>query len=124
MQIALALAGALAFVVGAVHSALGERLIFSRMREAAWIPTNGRPILHERHVRILWASWHVVTLLGWAIGAVLIRQAMTDAPVDAFLAQAIAVSMFGSSLLVLIGTRGRHPGWAGLLAIASLVWLA
>lgn len=123
MQTALALAGALTFVVGAVHSMLGERLIFRRMREGGWIPTNGRPILHERHVRILWASWHVVTLFGWAMGAVLLQRATTGTPLDAWLEHAIAASMFGGSLLVLIGTRGRHPGWVGLLAVALLVWL-
>lgn len=122
MQTALALAGALTFVVGAVHSALGERLIFRRMREGGWIPTNGRPILHERHVRILWASWHVVTLFGWAMGAVLLQRATTETPLDAWLEHAIAASMFGGAALVLIGTRGRHPGWIGLLAVALLVW--
>lgn len=122
MQITLALAGALTFVVGAVHSVLGERLIFRRMREGGWIPTNGRPILHERHVRILWASWHVVTLFGWAMGAVLLQRATTETPLDAWLEHAVAASMFGGSLLVLIGTRGRHPGWIGLLAVALLVW--
>lgn len=122
MHTTLALAGALTFVVGAVHSILGERLIFRRMRQGTLIPTHGKPILHERHVRILWASWHVVTLFGWAMGAVMLQRASADAPLDAWLAHAIAASMFGGSLLVLIGTRGRHPGWIGLLAVALLVW--
>jgi hypothetical protein len=25
-------------------------------------------------------------------------------------------------LLVLVGTRGRHPGWIALAAVAALVW--
>ncbi|MBP6748569.1 MAG: hypothetical protein KA144_02935 [Xanthomonadaceae bacterium] len=122
MHTALALAGALTFVVGAVHSVLGEHLIFRRMRQGTLIPTHGKPVLHERHVRILWASWHVVTLFGWAMGAVLLQRATTETPLDAWLEHAIAASMLGGSLLVLIGTRGRHPGWIGLLAVALLVW--
>ena len=122
MQTALALAGALTFVVGAVHSALGEHLIFRRMRQGTLIPTHGKPVLHERHVRILWASWHVVTLFGWAMGTVLLQRATTDAPLDAWLQHAIAASMFCGSLLVPIGTRGRRRGWIGLLAGALLVW--
>ncbi len=31
--------------------------------------------------------------------------------------------MLAASGLVLIGTKGRHPGWAGLLGVAVLVWL-
>ena len=124
MQTTLAVAGILAFAIGAVHSVLGEHLIFRRMRQGSLIPTHGKPVLHERHVRILWASWHVVTLFGWAMGAVLLQRATTDTPLDPWLAQSIAASMFGGSLLVLIGTRGRHPGWIGLLAVALLVWFA
>ena len=42
---------------------------------------------------------------------------------NAAIAQVIAVSMLGGSLLVLVATRGRHPGWIGLLGVAGLVWL-
>ena len=41
----------------------------------------------------------------------------------AFIEKAIIASMLGGALLVLIGTRGRHPGWIGLLGVAILVWL-
>ena len=61
-------AAALAFVVGLVHSLLGERLIFRRMRVGGAIPTNGGIVLREAHVRILWASWHVLTQHGASIG--------------------------------------------------------
>ena len=60
----LAAAGTLAFLVGAIHSVLGERLIFRRMRIGTIIPTNGGKVIGEGHVRIIWASWHIVTLFG------------------------------------------------------------
>ena len=115
-------AGALAFVVGLVHSILGERLVFSRMRAAGFIPTNGGAVLREHHVRILWATWHVVTALGWCVAALL---AWLSLPAPNHEAQSIIVplivaSMLASSLLVLVGTKGRHPGWVGLLGVAVL----
>jgi hypothetical protein len=125
MQTYLFVAGSLALVVGVIHSTLGEVLIFSRMRNDGLVPTSGEPILRERHVRILWASWHIVTIFGWALGAILLRIAFpsTDYVVQMFVTNAIAASMLVSAFLVLIGTKGMHPGWLGLLGVALLTWL-
>ena len=117
---------AIAFMVGLVHSALGETLIFRRLR--AWdelVPTNGGNVLRERHVRILWASWHLVTIFGWCLAAVLLHLSL---PVGGdgtarFVAQAFALASLVASLLVFVGTRARHPGWLGLLALAICTWL-
>lgn len=120
-------AAAIAFVVGLVHSVLGEILVFGRLRQGArLVPTNGGNVLGERHVRILWASWHIVTVFGWCLGAVLLRLALPAAPQDVigFVLQAIALATLAAAALVLFGTRAKHPGWAGLLAIAVCVWLA
>ena len=65
-------AAVLAFLVGLVHSILGERLIFRRLREGRVVPTHGGTLLGEGHVRILWASWHVLTVFGWGIAAILL----------------------------------------------------
>jgi len=53
MNAYFAAAGGLAFMVGLAHSILGERLVFSRMRAAGLVPTQGGTVLLERHVRIL-----------------------------------------------------------------------
>jgi hypothetical protein len=118
-------AGVLALAVGAIHSVLGEIMIFSRMRQRGIIPTMGAPVLRERHVRILWASWHMVTAFGWASGAVLLRLAFAspDYPIRAFVEGTIIISMLFNSLLVLIASKGMHPGWAGLLGVAVLAWV-
>ena len=117
-----AAAGALAFMVGLVHSILGERLVFSRMRAAGLIPTNGGTVLLERHVRILWATWHVVTAIGWCIAALLIWLSLSSPShaAQSVIAPAVVASMAVSSLLVLVGTKGRHPGWVGLAGVAIL----
>ena len=119
-------AAAIAFGVGLVHSVLGEMLIFRRLRQGdGLVPTNGGNVLGERHVRILWGSWHIVTVFGWCLGAVLLRLSLPAAPEAStlFIEQAIALAALVGAALVFIGTRARHPGWAGLLAIALCVWL-
>ena len=125
MQIYLVIAGSVAILVGLVHSILGEVLIFSRLRNNEIVPTSAPPPLQQRHVRILWASWHIVSIFGWAFGAILLRMAFpaTDHIFFLFVKNSIVVSMLVSALLVLIATKGRHPGWVGLLAVAVFTWL-
>ena len=121
----LAAAAVLALAVGFIHSVIGEVLIFSRMRTSGLIPTNGGSILQERHVRIIWASWHVLTILGWLVATILFWLSRAAAPNAAhrFLELPIALAMFVSAALVLFGTKGRHPGWIGLLGVAVLICL-
>ena len=120
----IAAAGTLVFLVGLVHSILGEKLIFRRMRTGSVIPTNGGKIIGEGHVRIIWASWHIVTLFGWLIAAVLIWLAQSPERLQSngLVLSAIASTMLVSALLALVATKARHPGWAGLLGVAALVW--
>ena len=121
----LAAAGLLAFVVGLVHSVLGERLIFRRMRAGSLIPTNGGKVIGESHVRIIWASWHIVTLLGWLLAAGLVWLAGLQVQVQSqgHLISVVSLATLTSSALVFIATKARHPGWVGLLGVAVLAWL-
>jgi hypothetical protein len=118
-------AASLAFVVGLVHSVLGEVMIFKRLREERLEPTTGGALLRESNVRILWASWHVLTVLGWSIAAILVwlSQPALRVAGQALIEQTIIVAMLASSALVLVATKGRHPGWAGLVGVAVLIWL-
>ena len=60
-------AGVLAAVTGVVHSVLGERLVFRHLRQGSVVPTGDAPPLRSRHVRILWATWHLASVLAWAL---------------------------------------------------------
>lgn len=122
MNSVLIAAAVLAVLVGIVHSALGELLIFRHVPPAA----DGRHRRRRRPFDILWATWHIASVMGWALAALLWKlAALPDAsPLRDFLLLAIALAFAASGLLVLIGTRGRHPGWAGLLGVALLVVLA
>jgi hypothetical protein len=125
LSTAFTAAAMLAIVVALVHSILGEIMIFRRLRKPGrMIPTDGGERLLGSNVRTLWASWHVLTVFGLGMAAILLRLASSARTAEHdFIAQAIVVSMLGGSLLVLVGTRGRHPGWIGLLGVALLVWL-
>ncbi|HEY8881197.1 MAG TPA: hypothetical protein VIN03_26765 [Roseateles sp.] len=119
-------AAALVFVIGLVHSWLGERLVFKHLRTGGLVPNGGQPGLREYQTRILWASWHVVTALAWALAAVLLWlaqpavQALSGGAIETVAAMALAVS----GGLVLLSNRGRHPAWIALLAAAALVLMS
>lgn len=119
-------AGLLTFLLGLIHSIMGEVLIFKRLRSSGVIPTNGGSLLKERHVRILWASWHLVTVFGWGLAVILCwfsMSASAEVVIPSFIASSVVISMVAGSALVLIGTTGKHPGWLVLAAIAILTLL-
>ena len=119
-------AGSLALLVGAAHSLLGEVLIFRRLRSGSLVPGLNAPPLEERHIRILWATWHLATVLGWALAAVLLRLSfpVSHSSPTLFVLNAISLAFLGGASLVLVATNGRHPGWVGLAGVAVLTWLA
>ncbi len=127
MHLAPLVSGVVALLVGLAHSVLGEVLIFSKLRDKGRIvPTASAGVLQGRNVRILWATWHLATIFGVAVGAVLIRTAFAfDLPaLHAFVMRAIELSMFTCGALVFYATNGRHPGWIGLCAVAVIAWFS
>lgn len=60
----LATAAGLAVLIGIVHSFLGERLIFRKLRDGSFVPDREAPPLSARNVRILWATWHLASVFG------------------------------------------------------------
>ena len=119
------IAAALLFLLGLGHSILGEILIFKNLRiRGGIIPARAGEYLKERHTRIIWATWHLVTVLGWCIGVVLVKIAyLESSQFLIFIVNSISLAIFISSLLVLIGTKGKHPGWVVLLIITILLWI-
>ena len=126
MQNYLNCAAALAVFIGVVHSVLGEVLIFRKLRFRSIVPALGAPPLSERNIRILWATWHVVTIFGFALATILFQLgSATDVlSFRATVLNATGTAFLGASILVLVGTRARHPGWVGLAGVAILVALA
>lgn len=118
-------AGVLCILLGLVHSIFGEYLIFRDKRgKGKLVPTKISESLKGRHLRILWATWHLASVFGWCIGAVLIKISILANTINPeftdFIVQSTIISMFISSFLVLIATNGKHPGWIILLIIGVL----
>ena len=125
MDIYFLIASILCFIVALIHSLLGEVLVFRRMRTKGLVPTDAHPILKERHVRILWASWHIVTIFGWGFGTILLLRAQSSSfePIETNILYIVSISMLISAALVFYSTKARHPGWVGLLLISLFIWL-
>ena len=126
MNIYFLIAGILSFLLGIAHSILGEYLIFnSKRNKRQLVPTKVNSSMKERHLRILWATWHLTTVFGWCIGAILIKFSLEANEIALiatdFIVQCIMYTMFSTSFLVLIGTKGKHPGWVVLLLIGILL---
>lgn len=126
MNYYLLTAATLCFLLGVVHSFLGEFLIFKdKRKKGTIIPSQVNQDLKERHLRILWATWHLASVFGWCIGAILIKISSNSSDMTssftAFIIQSCIYAMFLSSALVLVGTKGRHPGWIVLAVIGSLL---
>ena len=123
MQTMFIAAGVIALITGVGHSVLGEILIFRHLRSSGLVPTMAAPPLRERHIRIIWATWHLASVFGWAFAGILLRLAIApDGSPSALIVSAVVFANLAGSSLVLIGTKGQHPGWIALLLVAVLTW--
>lgn len=122
MQAGLIAAAVIAAFVGVVHSILGEVLIFSKLRRSGFIPTKAVPPLKLSNVKILWATWHLVSVFGWAFAVVLLSFALNVDSLYLVVLNTTGVAFLAGSILVLVATRGRHPGWLGLLIVGLLIF--
>ncbi|MEM0911791.1 MAG: hypothetical protein AAGJ37_12485 [Pseudomonadota bacterium] len=113
----------LSFIVGAVHSFLGEKLIFKKLRNKSIVPELPAAPLKPRNIQIIWATWHLASIFGVSMGIVLLHLSTSES-ISLWVIQPIAWAMFLSGLLVLIATKGRHPGWIGLCGVAFFCWLS
>lgn len=127
MQSWLIAASVISVLTGFVHSLLGELLIFRHLRGGGLIPATAVPPLRERHVRILWATWHLASIFGFAFAAVLFRLGVKSDVASTSISgelTAIALANLAAGLLVLGATRGRHPGWLALLSVGTIAAVA
>lgn len=120
-------ASLLTLILGLVHSVLGEVLIFNKLRQNELVPSQGGELLKSRQLGILWASWHLVSVFGWGIAAILANLAIETCDIELITSQsvfAISIAMLVSAMLVLIGTRGKHPGWIVLTLIGVITLIS
>jgi hypothetical protein len=135
MNICFALAGGLAILLGLVHSILGEILLLRRLRkdslpvlapfslfEVRPLGLTGNPDLALGTLRF---TWHLPTVLGLGVAAILLGLATPSAAGTplVFIERVLALSLLACTLVVLVISKGKHPGWIVFLVITILVWL-
>ena len=117
MTTLLYIAAFLAFIIGVIHSVLGERYILIRLFRRDNLPElfGGT----EFTIQTLRFAWHITTLAFWGFAAILILLAQ-----DAFsfenLLLAIAVTFLTIGIVALVASRGRHLAWIVFLLIGGI----
>ena len=119
MRISLLVAAALLVLAAVAHSVLGERYILIRLFRRADLPKLfGGTEFTRRTLRF---AWHLTTVLGFGLAALLIDLASRGADLTR-IGIIVSVTSFACGLVALIGSRGRHLSWIVFFAVAALTW--
>jgi len=120
----LHIAGILVLMLGVIHSALGEVLIFKRLRSTDLTLASGSPALSPRHLRALWSTWHLASIFGFGLGLTLLIFTLYPSDAIKLATKGISITFLVSSLFWGLGTRGKHPAWIVFLIISALSWFS
>lgn len=118
------LASMMLVLTALTHSVLGELMIFRQLSGGRLVAHQDAPPLRGRHIRILWASWHMVSVFGLAFALMLYQLGRHRTVDGSWLGTVIMAACLLGALLVLVGTQGRHPGWISLSIASALAGLA
>jgi len=115
-------------VVGLVHSVLAELTMFRQLPRATGLAPLGFPPIAgaaQSPVLTVRACWHLLTVFGWTFALILGRFAAqpTLTTGDRFIVQSIAAALAAAAVVMFVGTRGKHLGWAAFAAAAALAYL-
>jgi len=103
-------------IIGLAHSIMGEKQVISAL--------HGKTDIRPYTIRLIRVSWHLITLLWFAIAAHLVAMHIWPGQERrSFLIIMIAVFGF-SAVLALIASKGRHLSYVGFGAATVLMWLA
>ncbi len=121
MSLPLLIAAVLSVLLGTAHSVLGERLLLGPLFRRGELPRLLGSATFARNV--LRFTWHLTTVLLVGIAAVIWR--LASLPLDAqavWILRGLSVTFAVSTLVSLIGARGKHFSWWVLLIITVLLW--
>jgi hypothetical protein len=115
-------AAILTLAVSLAHSLLGEQNILIRLFRRQNLPhLFGSDVFTKRTLRF---AWHITSVSWCGLAVSLLALALLPLDTSALiLSKIIAVTFLASSIVVLIGSRGRHLAWVVFLVIAGLVWI-
>src|SRR5690349_5039380 len=122
MNLPLLLAAVASWLLGAMHTVMGEcwgkrRLARRPPHSRAFDPENPKDVLTARIVRV---AWHSTSITWCGIGVVLAVLASTESTPSVIVAlRVIALTFLCCALLSLWIARGRHPSWVLFSLVAA-----
>lgn len=122
MNLPLVIAAGLSVLIGIAHSVLGERLLLGPLFRRGELPKLLGSSTFARNV--LRFAWHLTTVLAVGIGVVI--GYLASSPLDpqaVWILRALSVTFGVSTLVSLIGARGKHFSWWVFLIITVLLWV-
>jgi hypothetical protein len=134
MNLAFAIAGALALVGAVIHGGVGERLVVTKLRTEVLSPTRfGGPSMTKLMIRV---TWHIVTFTFLVIGVAMAACAtagaseacrgvsrVTAISFTGFGALAAGIVAMAQGPRALLPALRRHPAPLVFGAVAALAWL-
>lgn len=118
MNYLLVAAGSLCFILGILHSVLGERTILGPLFETGQLPKLfGSEAFTRQTLRF---TWHVTTVLLWGLGGMMALLALGN---PGGLLPLMSWTFAICALVALVQTSGKHFSWIVFAAVSALIWL-
>ena len=116
----LEIAAALCFLIGTIHSYLGERFILIRLFHGDKVPhLFGSDFFPKRTLRF---AWHITTIAWWGFGYLLLEVASGRENLAQTVLYTISTVFILSGIFSFGFTKGKHLSWVIFWAIASLAY--
>lgn len=111
----------LAFIMGLVHSLMGERYFLPRLFQREDLSSLGSEAYVNRNTRL---AWHLTTIAWWNAAAILIVLSFRQLDQTTWIVVRIISNIFFlSGVFSFIGSRGRNLLWVVFMLISLLSWV-
>ncbi len=111
-------AAILCFLIGIVHSSLGERFILTRLFRGDKVPyLFGSSFFTKETLRF---AWHITTIVWWGFGFILWKIAAEPENLAQVILHTVSAVFFLSGGIAFGFTRGKHLSWIVFWSIAGL----
>lgn len=107
----------LLFIIGIIHSYLGEKYILIRLFKRDNLPKLlGSDWFTKRVLRF---AWHLTTVSWWGFSAILLVLSMPSIHMKNQILIIISIVFVASALVSLVFSRGKHLSWVFFFIIAA-----
>lgn len=113
-------AALLLFLIGLVHSYLGERYLLIRLFRSGRVPhLFGSDAFPKATLRF---AWHITTFAWWGFAYLLLAIACDSSDLQQSVLHAVAVVFLATGLMAFGFTKGRHLSWLVFWTVAGLAY--